>query len=372
MNLLIAVGKLSLGIVYRCMRFFPMKNQVCLLSRENDGVPLDFRLLEKALKARDPSLRVVKVCALVDSKNAPKTKVLGNTLRCMLALSRSKGCVVDTYCLPLSVFSQRKELVAVQIWHALGAVKRFGYQCLGTAGGRDTMTAETLEMHKNYTFVTCASEATKAVYTKAFNVEPEKVRVLGMPRLDYLVRDSAAKRRAVGALLEKYPALSKRKTILYAPTFRDGTEIRLDEILDTVDFNKYNVVIKPHVLTRDKPLDKRLILVSEDLWDLFPLADFVVTDYSAAAFEAAAAGNKLLFYVYDIEEYEQNRGLNLNPLTAYPALSSPSFSELYTLMESGKYPEEALLAFRNEYIETADGKCCERIANAILRTETNA
>ncbi len=366
MSLLIAAGKLSLGLLYRCMRLLPVKNQICMLSRESDGVPLDFQLLKKALTARDKSLEIVEVCELVDSENAPKTRILRNTLRCMWALSRSKSCVVDTYCLPLSVFSQREELTAVQIWHALGAVKKFGYQCLDSEGGRDKKTAQTLEMHKNYTFVTCASKATKDIYAEAFHIEPQRVRVLGMPRLDYLVRDSAAKRRAAEGLLQKYPTLKTKKTVLYAPTFRDGGGMKLDEILDTVDFDKYNVVIKPHILTRDKPFDPRLLTVSENIWDLFSLADFVVTDYSAACFEAAAAGKKLLFYVYDIEEYEKNRGLNLNPLMAYPALSSKSFLELYALMESGRYPEETLFAFRDKYIETADGKCCERIAEALL------
>ena len=44
-----------------------------------------------------------------------------------------------------------------------------------------------MKMHANYTCITCTSEATKKIYSEAFNTDIDKVQVLGMPRIDYLL-----------------------------------------------------------------------------------------------------------------------------------------------------------------------------------------
>ena len=53
--------------------------------------------------------------------------------------------------------------------------------------------------------------------------------------------------------------------------------------------------------------------------DVLSWVDYVVTDYSAVAFEAAVASKKVLFYVPDIEEYRRSPGLNVDPLEEYRA-----------------------------------------------------
>ena len=150
MSVIIALGRLCLNLLYFFMKLAPVKNRVCMLSRESGSVPLDFLMLEKELKKKDGAVQIVYVCEFIDTKNAGALRVLINTLKCMKALAASKACIVDTYCLPVSILRHRKELVIVQIWHALGAVKKFGYQCLDSEGGRSSSSARALSMHKNY------------------------------------------------------------------------------------------------------------------------------------------------------------------------------------------------------------------------------
>ena len=59
-------------------------------------------------------------------------------------------CIIDGYCIPVSVLHHRKELRVVQVWHALGAIKKFGRQALSVPGGRDKELAERMGMHKHY------------------------------------------------------------------------------------------------------------------------------------------------------------------------------------------------------------------------------
>ena len=48
----------------------------------------------------------------------------------MYYLATSKVCVLDGYCIPASILKHKKKLKIIQIWHASGAIKKFGYQIL--------------------------------------------------------------------------------------------------------------------------------------------------------------------------------------------------------------------------------------------------
>ena len=52
----------------------------------------------------------------------------------MAAIASSKAVVIDTYCIAVSLLKQRKETEIIQIWHALGALKRFGRSIAGNRG----------------------------------------------------------------------------------------------------------------------------------------------------------------------------------------------------------------------------------------------
>ena len=41
----------------------------------------------------------------------------------MYHLATSRACIVDTYIIPVSILKHRDELIIIQIWHALGAIK---------------------------------------------------------------------------------------------------------------------------------------------------------------------------------------------------------------------------------------------------------
>ncbi|HZJ75276.1 MAG TPA: CDP-glycerol glycerophosphotransferase family protein, partial [Clostridia bacterium] len=239
MKLLISAVKLSLYVLYFLMKLRPVKNRVCMLSRQSNSVPLDFLLLEKELHRIDKDIEVKYVCELLDTKHAGAIRFLVNTVKCMNVLSTSKACVIDTYNIPVSILHHRKELKIAQIWHALGAVKKFGYQSLDSEGGRSSSFAALLLMHKNYSFITCASRATKELYIEAFQSAAEKILVIGMPRLDYITHGGEGKECAKETLYKKYPQLRNRINILYAPTFRENESVDFEVIINTIDFNKY-------------------------------------------------------------------------------------------------------------------------------------
>lgn len=74
-------------------------------------------------------------------------------------------------------------------------MKQFSYQCLDRPGGPDPAPlARAMDMHRNYDYVLCTSEATRRFYAEGFGMPPERVLVKGMPRVDYIREPAPALR----------------------------------------------------------------------------------------------------------------------------------------------------------------------------------
>ena len=103
-----------------------------------------------------------------------------------------------------------------------------------------------------------------------------------------------------------------------------------------------------------------------DIVELLPLCDFVVTDYSAVVFEALVLGKPVYFYVYDLDEYEQTTGLNVNPRSELPDQTSQDINEIATRIESGVYNGDAARSFARRYVPQSGG-CTRAIADLVAR-----
>lgn len=365
-TLIIKSGLALLRLLYFFMKLFPQKKRIVMLSRESDTVPLDFALLKDELKRQLPEYEVKTLCKLLSSKKVSLFKTAMFTLKSMLLLSTASFCIVDTYNVAVSALTHRKNLKIMQIWHALGGLKKFGLMSLETKGGQSKETSKLFSMHKNYDIVTAPSFAAAELYEKAFGCEREKIKIVGMPRVDYILDGGDEKTKRVIELIKAHPTVTNgNKNILYAPTFRADGTFYLDEILNTVDFSKYNLIVKIHDVDKKQKLPENVININKCVFDIFPVADFIITDYSACAAEAALTNKELFFYTYDIGEYEDERGLFINPLEKFPEIAFKSFKDIYNIMESGSYPFEAKERFLNTVVSSKDTGNTERIVKII-------
>src|SRR5262249_15028352 len=136
------------------------------------------------------------------------------TIRGMYLLQTSSLFVVDNAYLPVHVLRHPRSTTVVQVWHAEGALKRFG---------RDTLhplrEPERSFLHRNYDWVVTSGEAAREPWSRAFTTPLDRVLALGSPRTDLFhdqVELAAARERALAA----NPGLAGRRVVLYAPTFR--------------------------------------------------------------------------------------------------------------------------------------------------------
>lgn len=355
-----------MNFIYFFIKMFQVKkNKVFMLSRQSNEPNIDFKMLKSEILKYEPNTEIIILCKKIPKKFIKKILYCFYIIKCMYHIATSNVCIVDGYEIPVSVLKHKKGLVIVQIWHALGAIKKFGRQVIDKKEGSNSTIAEIMRMHKNYTFVTCASEATKNIYAKAFGIEKDKVLVLGMPRIDYLLGKDDKINNKVQELIQEYPNLKEKKNILYVPTFRKGTNTPVEEIINCIDEQKYNLIIRLHPLEKTVVDNKYVINSKYSTFELLKVADYVITDYSAIAFEAATLNKPVFFYIYDVEEYQNNRGLNIDLAKEMSLVTCNNIIDIMNIIEQEKYPYEEYEKFKNKYIETLDTNNAERIIKEI-------
>ena len=100
-------------------------------------------------------------------------------------------------------------------------------------------------------------------------------------------------------------------------------------------------------------------------FDLIKLADSVITDYSACAFEAAVAHKKLYFYVPDFDTYSENRGVNIDIRTEMAGCIYDDADLLREKIEKGDYDFAECEAFAHKYVENTED-CTRKMAEFVV------
>lgn len=315
--------------LYRVFLLFPQRRRIVFLSRQSSS-PLDFRLIEPQLRERLPEFEITWACA--KEKGRIRFALL---LRQLLLVATSSLCIMDGYEPAVSVCAGLHRAKCMQIWHALGAIKQFGWQSVGTPAGRPPDIAKIFRMHEGYDCVVAGCAGTMRSYAEAFKCDMRVVANLGLPRIDYLgERKELASSQA---FLDEAPAVigtlaqarcEGRTVVLYAPTFRKGSSRGSDWLDREVQALRHALpdpeallVVARHPF-HGSDLHSRehaLVYLREvSAIDALCVVDCVVTDYSAVAFEAWISGVEVLFYTPDIEEYRVSPGLNVDPERQFP------------------------------------------------------
>ena len=371
-NIILKILVMLLKILYLQMRLLKVKDKVTYMSRESNKETLDFTAIRQELEAEYPEYKNVVLSKKIENGIVNKIAYCGNVFRQMYHLATSRVVILDTYCITASVLPHKKETKIIQIWHALGAIKKFGYQTIGTKSGSDEKIAKTMCMHKNYDYVLAPSKVTAGFYKKAFNVEEERIKYIGIPRIDYILFEDKEIEKEI---YNTYPELMQKQNILYVPTFRKGEKVELDELVEKIDTEKYNLIIKLHPLDlKDYTYKEKDGVIYEQkfkTYDLLKITDKVITDYSSLSIEVSLRDLPVYFYTYDIENYIKDTGLNFDfenePIGRYKAETVDRLIELI----DEEYNYEILSEFKNKYISINTQNCTRQLIEFIVRLIRN-
>lgn len=368
MTIILKILIIILNIIYFFLKLLPTQNRVLMMSRQSNNINQDFKLLGKRL---EKEYQVIYLCKTLDGKENAKLKVMisygFHMLKQMYYLATSKVCILDTYIPTISVLKHKKKLTIIQMWHSNGTMKKFGYTALGKSEGSKNSYVKILKMHQNYDIVFASGQAYASHLAKGFNIDESKIKIYSLPRID-LLTDKKYEKETKEKIYQEYPELKKRKNIVYAPTFRkdekDFTKY-LNELVDSIDYTKYNLIIKLHPLSKAKVNSTKAIMDNKfSTFDMLFITDKLISDYSCIIYEAGVRNIPLYFYNYDIADYDVVRGLALD-YNELPGYTSSNANELSKLLEK-EYDYEYLEKFIHKYVENTKD-CTTKIVEEIKK-----
>lgn len=178
--------------------------------------------------------------------------------------------------------------------------------------------------------------------TRCFKLNPEHIQLTGAPRNDLLLQ-----RPDTHFLREEFDIdPSESRMIFFMPTYRqvahnDRADTNLnrdnlfgmesfdnDQFYDFLENENLELIVKLHpaeeklflnhfeMQTRVHLLtDEMLTRYGMDLYEIMPLADMLITDYSSIYFDYLLLDKPIIFSPVDLQSYQQNRGFILDSYT---------------------------------------------------------
>lgn len=361
--ILFEILKLGLRIIYAPIKLFKTKNRIVYLSRQSNSKSIDMILLERAIKEECPDTEQVFRLRMIPDGFGAKIKYCLSIIGDMYYLSTSKVAVLDTYSITVSCLKHKKSLKVIQMWHALGALKKFGLQSIGTKEGRDERISNAMCMHRNYDYILAPSKATALFYMEAFGYRADKMKICSLPRVDEILMENEASAR----FFKENPALGDKKIVLYLPTFRDREAYVAQELkVEFQDMAGYHLIVSTHPLFSKVKREPEFFYNGDfSTYDLMKVADVIITDYSACAFEASILMKPLYFFVPDYEEYSRERGINIDLKEEMGEFTFENAEELCKAIRIGNYDLNRLYEFKSKYVENTKANNAEILAKFI-------
>lgn len=322
--------------------------------------------------------------------NIPNAKVVRYySLSYFYYLARSKYWIFN--CKMPAYLQKKKNQVYLQTWHGT-PLKRLAHDInIGenatfyrTKMNRKQMVKTYDNDSVKYDYFLSPNPFSTEKFMSAFRLDREKIIETGYPRNDYI---SNITTKEIEYLKFKYGIPQHKKIILYAPTWRDNSFVDKGYVHELkADFKKwkkelgqeYVVIFKPHYLIineyQTNDLDGFLYSISEDaeINELYVISDLLITDYSSVFFDYTILNRPVLFYMYDLKEYQEEiRGFYLN---IHEDLPGDIITDEVTLINKIKELSHSinknltqLETFNHIYNQLHQGYCAKRVVEQVIK-----
>ena len=368
-NLSFAYLKLSLAkLGFDLFKLFKVKkNRIVFISNRRDGISGNYEYIyDKLIGNRELDIRTV----------FDTTEGYFTCFKYGYYMATAKVLLVDDYIELIYKIPRREDNYLIQVWHACGAFKTFGFSRLGRPGGQKQKN----NAHRNYDFCTVSSSEICKYYAEGFGLSLEKVVPTGVPRTDIFFSEEY-KEKARNEIYSKYPHLKGKNVILFAPTFRGNgkksgyyPENRFDFIKLYEHFKgEYVIIIKHHPFVNNRveipaEYEGKIIDMSdnEELNELLFITDVLITDYSSVVFEASLLDIPMLFYSFDLQNYIATRGFYYEYDSFVPGKIVYNMDSLIEAIDKKDFESEKIDAFKHKFFDELDGKAGQRVANLIV------
>lgn len=356
-----------LPVIYNFYAVKPViPNTVILADAHHDEIPFSMLAIKDELM-QHPELQI--------------TELYWNNSSCsVLGIFRNMACFMKKYAtaetviicdnfLPAASCRKRKGTSVIQLWHACGAFKKFGYDT-----SADIPSYYKGNVLANCDLVTVSSQICVKPFSSAMRLPEKAVRPVGVSRTDLYFNDTF-NQACRNQFFSQYPNAQGKKIVLWVPTFRGNPGIAsvkgLDDILRARNQLKdtHYFIIKLHPHTQAHIEGSNCSISSEEL---LPVADIVITDYSSILFDAMIYKHPLVLFVPDLDEYLDNRGFYLDYNTL-PGLRARNLEQLLQILTDEDLLHSSVnkvyTDFYDKYMASCDGHSTKRIMNYIKKTD---
>lgn len=379
MNAFVAARVLLTRAGFLAGRLLPVRSRVVLGSAHGDRISGNLAWIRAGIERDLPGLPIVEL-AFWPGSSRTYARAAVHALKSGFHLATARLFVVDDYFFPMYVIRPRAGTTFVQVWHACGAFKKFGYSVVDKAYGADAAQVESIRIHSTYHRCLVSGARFIPAFAEAFGLPPERfTSTLGIPRTD-LFFDPDRTATAAAAVRARYAIPAGKRVVLYAPTYRASRMTNARDPLD-LDIAALEAAIgSDHVLlVRSHPFVREGVRLASgtafaidasdhpDINELMLVSDVLVTDYSSVIYEFALLGRPMAFFAPDHAAYEASRGFYFDFMSGVPGPVFTATDELAGWLRAAAFDTARVRRFAAESFDVADGRATARFVEQVVR-----
>ncbi|WP_240515051.1 CDP-glycerol glycerophosphotransferase family protein [Bacillus cereus] len=368
--------------LFNICKIFPLQRKVTFIISYGEHL---FHVQEEMVKQRVQDEVVVlykSTCKYdLDKYSGKKYRFeslsIRDTILSTYHLATSKHVLLDNYFGFLSAVHFKKEVQCTQLWHAAGAIKKFGGEMPSIKVRTKRAQARFLKVYNKFNKIVVGSDLLADIYKQAFQLSEENIVRTGIPRTD-LFFQLDRQQEVIVNLKGQNEMIGEKKVILYAPTFREqglmNAHIELD--IDNLYKNlrdEYILILRLH------PAVRRGVEISgkyqgfaydysshPNINELLLITDILITDYSSIPFEFSLLRRPMIFYPYDLEMYVKERDFWFEYESLVPGYIAKNESDIIRYIKQGDFDLERVDTFARNWNQYSNGDASKQLVNLLF------
>lgn len=385
-NIIIMFYLVFFKMFYYFFSLFPLKKKVTFVTSFGDNCIYLYEEMEKKQVHLKPIFLYKKSCEnnIKNLKNVETIKFetlnIISEIKSIYHIATSEFIVVDNYFGFLAAIHFRENVECIQLWHAAGAFKKFGFQDQSFHKRSAIDQKRFSKVYKQFHKIVVGSDNMANIFKKTFNVTETNILPTGIPRTD-LFFDEKRKKQIIETLYENNRLLQNKKVIMYAPTFRDNElnqfELHLNlKLMHQFLGDEYVILLRVHPAIKNKkdvendyPNFVFDYSSYKDVNELLFITDILITDYSSIPFEFALLNRPIIFFAYDVEKYKKERGLWDEFETMIPGPIVTSTEEVISIVQNEDFDFQLISKFSLEWNQYSQGYSSKGLMDYILKRD---
>ncbi|WP_088052309.1 CDP-glycerol glycerophosphotransferase family protein [Virgibacillus dakarensis] len=380
-ELVVTVYLFVFQILFNGFKLFPQKKKAIFVASFGDNILYTLNELKK--HTNYPVVILKTSQCKVDFEHDDnvlnfESMNLLQWIQAIYHLATADKVFVDNYFGFLAVTDFKPNVQCVQLWHAAGAIKRFGLKDPSVENRSERALERFKSVYQRFTHVVVGSEKMAAIFRQSFGLANEAILRSGIPRSDFFF-NIQEKKNVEQELRQIYPVTNRKKVILYAPTYRDDqlnkAEIALEiEKLYEKFHDDYVLFLRLHPAVKHEFRNQHSDFVYDvsdvtDINHLLVITDILITDYSSIPFEFSLLERPMIFFAYDLDKYERTTGFWEDYETLVPGPVVDNTDDLIDVIENGYFDIERIKDFANLWNQYSKGNASKTLINKLYREE---